>query len=110
MTPTPVLAAGEPVYISTTRGSNTFIATGNVANTINANSIILAGDTVVRVLTTDGITMTGNVKFTTDAQYLPIRYNSPSTVMVSRYTAEVTPNTASINDSYVVTDLFEDFI
>jgi hypothetical protein len=109
LTPTDITISGIPVTAISHRGSNTLYTSANVAGLVNANDSIIVDGTTIRVTGVSSNVLTSNLIFTTDAQQLSLQYNNPSTVMVARYTAEVTPNTALITDNYVITDLFEDF-
>lgn len=109
LTPTPVLANGTLVYISTTRGSNTFVASANVANIVNVGHVVIAAGNTIRITSSDGDTLKGNVIFTTDLQSIPLEFNQPNSVIVSRYTANVVPNTALITDTYTIEEMFEDY-
>ncbi len=109
LTPIPELVEGQPVFVNTTRGSNVFVTSSNVAGIVNANSIVTFAGNTVKINNSNNTILTGNVRFTTDAQTMPLYFNAPSTVIVSRYSAQVTPNTATISDQYVLDEMFEDY-
>jgi len=109
LTPEPIMAANNFVFANTTRGSNTYVLTQDVTNVINVNSVITIVDSSIKVTSVSANTIRGNVIFSTTTQSQQVYLNTPSSVLVTRYTANVNPESASISDNYVIDEMIEDF-